>query len=428
MTQNPDIIVIGAGAAGIGAGLALARARVPFVVLEAKDRVGGRAYSEDSSLGHLWDHGCHWFHSADKNVLREVADRIGHRYRNHYSPAMLETFLDGRWEAASTMREDFVWRLLGEVADAGKQGRDVAASALLDKAHPWYPVIHHWLTLMYSAEPDDISTFDAGRYDDTHLNYPVEDGYGALLARISAPLPIRRGVAALKVKAGAKGVAIETAQGTLEARAAVIAVPARMIETGRLTIEPGLPPHIAGAFASVPMGWYEKIALLFDEAGLGGAGPSYLDIFDPVAPETQPLNFEIRPFGRPLAITHIAGNLARDLEQAGEAAMIDFALETLLRAYGADLRKHFRKGAVTHWSSDRFINGAYSCARPGQGAARAAFAEPVHDRIFFAGEHVHPTFMATAHGAYETGILAAAKALAAAGLSVPALDPVTIAA
>src|SRR5690606_17032420 len=122
--------------------------------------------------------------------LRAVADRIGHRYVNTDAPR-LDTFLDGRWEAASTMREDFVWRLLGEVADAGKQGRDVAASALLDKAHPWHPVIHHWLTLMYSAEPDDISTFDAGRYDDTHLNYPVEDGYGALVARIAAPLPIR---------------------------------------------------------------------------------------------------------------------------------------------------------------------------------------------------------------------------------------------
>ena len=59
MVQNPDIVVVGAGAAGIGAGLALTRLGISHVILEAKHRVGGRAYSETSSLGHLWDHGCH---------------------------------------------------------------------------------------------------------------------------------------------------------------------------------------------------------------------------------------------------------------------------------------------------------------------------------------------------------------------------------
>jgi monoamine oxidase len=426
-STNPDLVVIGAGAAGVGAGLALASAGASFVIVEAKDRIGGRAYTESTSLGHLWDHGCHWFHSADKNVLRQIADKIGHRYVNRYSPSMLNTFLDGRWES-STMREDFVWRLLGEVADAGKQGKDIAASALLDRSHPWYPMIHHWLNLMYSAEPDDISTFDAGRYDDTYVNYPVEDGYGALIARIAAPLPIRRGVAALKVKAQAKGVLVETSQGTIEARSVIIATPARMLETGRIAIEPGLPQHIAQAFADVPMGWYEKIALLFDAPAFGRIVPSYIDIFDPVAPGTHPLNFEIQPFGRPIAITHIAGNFAREMEQAGEAVMIDFALSALVRAYGSDLRKHFKKGTTTHWSSDTFVNGAYSCAKPGHGPARASFAEPIHDRIFLAGEHVHPSAMATAHGAYETGIMAAAKALKAAALPAPSLDPVAIAA
>ena len=77
---NPDVVVIGAGAAGIGAGRALKQLGVPFIILEAKDRVGGRAYSDTTSLGHLWDHGCHWFHSADINVLREMADKLGHKY------------------------------------------------------------------------------------------------------------------------------------------------------------------------------------------------------------------------------------------------------------------------------------------------------------------------------------------------------------
>jgi monoamine oxidase len=424
---NPEIVVIGAGAAGVGAGLALAQSGASFIILEAKDRIGGRAYSETSSLGHLWDHGCHWFHSADKNVMRQIADKIGHRYLKRHATPKLDTFMNGRWES-STMREDFVWRLLGEVAGAGKDGKDIPSSALLDRSHAWYPMIHHWLNLMYSVEPEEVSTFDAGSYDDTHLNYPVEDGYGALIAHIAAPLSIRTGVAALSVKARAKDVVVETSQGSIEARAAIIAVPARMIETGRLAIEPALPQHIAQAFADVPMGWYEKIALLFDPHAFGTIDPSYVDIFDPVAPDTHPLNFEIKPFSRPIAITHIAGNFALEMDKAGEAAMVDFALSELARAYGSDLRKHFKKGAVTHWSSDQFINGAYSCAKPGHGRARACFAEPIHDRIFLAGEHVHTTAMATCHGAYETGIFAAERALRAAALPAPSLDPVAIAA
>jgi monoamine oxidase len=76
--SEPEVVIVGAGAAGIGAGLALSRLGVPFVILEAKDRVGGRAHTDGTSLGHLWDRGCHWFHSADRNPLRAIADRLGH--------------------------------------------------------------------------------------------------------------------------------------------------------------------------------------------------------------------------------------------------------------------------------------------------------------------------------------------------------------
>jgi len=103
--------------------------------------------------------------------------------------------------------------------------------------------------------------------------------------------------------------------------------------------------------------------------------------------------------------------------------MTGLALDTLVKAFGSDLRKHVVKATATHWSADPYINGAYSCAKPGRADARKAFAEPVHERIFLAGEHVHQTRMATAHGAYETGIAAANKAMAAAGLIPPEPDP-----
>lgn len=410
---NPDVIVIGAGAAGIGAGRVLAKARIPFLIIEARDRIGGRSFTDTTSLGHLWDHGCHWFHSADKNILRKAAEEMGHKFRIRPRTGAMKTFMDGQWKN-DRLREDFVWGILSDVAEAGRAGQDIPASALLDAKHPWYPMAKHWLGLMYSAEPEEISTRDAGNYDDTGINLAVEDGYGALIARLAAELPISTRVAARKVSARGRDVLVETDQGTITAKAAIVAVPARMLETERLTIS-DLPQDIAMAFADVPMGYYEKVAIAFDGKVFDGFDMPYADIFDPVAPTTHPLNFELHPFGRPIAITHIAGNFARDMERDGEAGMVDFALSALVRAFGSELRKRVRKATATHWSSDIFINGAYSCAKPGKGDSRQAFATPIHERIFLAGEHVHPTFQATAHGAFETGMTAARKAILAAG-------------
>jgi monoamine oxidase len=410
---NPDVLIIGAGAAGIGAGRALARAKVPFLIIEAKDRIGGRAYTDTTSLGHLWDQGCHWFHSADKNILRQLAEAIGHRYLTRQRTAIMKTFMNGAWKA-DRLREDFVWGILGKVARTGREGKDVAAATLLDREHPWYPMAKHWLGLMYSAEPEDISTRDAGNYDDTGINLAVEDGYGALIAKLAAGLPIRTQVAARKITGRGEDVLVETDQGPITARSVIVATPARMLETGRLEIA-GMPSAMAKAFEHVPMGYYEKIALAFDTKVFDGFDMPYADIFDPVAPTTHPLNFELHPFGRPLAITHIAGDFARDMERQGEAGMIDFALEALVKAFGSTLRKRVKKGVTTHWSSDLFIAGAYSCAKPGHGDARQAFATPIRERIFLAGEHVHPHFQATAHGAFETGEAAAMSAMAVLG-------------
>ncbi|MFL5260386.1 MAG: flavin monoamine oxidase family protein, partial [Hyphomicrobiales bacterium] len=305
-------------------------------------------------------------------------------------------------------------------------GEDPPASAVLDERHPWYPLIHHWITLMYSVEPAEVSTLDAARYEDTHINLPVRDGYGALIAKLGAGLPIRTGTAVRTVTTERGRVVIETEAGTLTAKAAVIAVPARAIQMGRLTIRPEIAPDLVQAYEDVPMGWYEKVGIVFDRAISDPIEIPYADIFDPVSPETRPLNFEVHPFGRPIAIGHMAGDLARDLAGAGEQAMISFAIDTLAKAYGGDIRHKVVRSAVTRWSADPYINGGYSCARPGRADARKRFSDPIHDRVFLAGEYVHRSAMATAHGAYETGIAAATQAIRAAGLDAPEPDPLWI--
>ena len=54
-----DVVIVGAGAAGIGAGLELRDRGISCVILEAAERVGGRAFTDKTSLPYLWDQGCH---------------------------------------------------------------------------------------------------------------------------------------------------------------------------------------------------------------------------------------------------------------------------------------------------------------------------------------------------------------------------------
>jgi monoamine oxidase len=200
----------------------------------------------------------------------------------------------------------------------------------------------------------------------------------------------------------------------------ILAVPARMIEKRRIRISPKPEDGLLDAFAAIPMGWYEKIALAFDGPVFGGHGSSYADI---ARDDSLPLNFELNPFDRPIAVTHVAGSAALELNRAGPQAMEDYALEALVAAFGSDLRSRVTRRAVTTWSADPFINGAYACAKPGQAHLRQRFVAPVHERVFLAGEHTHQSFNATAHGAYESGIVAAERVAQLLGISPGSPDP-----
>lgn len=421
--SNPDVVVVGAGAAGVGAGLGLSRLGVSHIILEAKQRVGGRAFSDTSSIGHLWDHGAHWLHSGDVNVMRFMAEKLGHRFAaGKPTTSSFRSFIGGEWKV-SQFETDYVWAKLGEIVEAGRAGRDVSAESILDISHPMYPMVRHWCQLLYSNDPGNISTGDAGNYSDSDVNLPVEDGYGALVARLARGLPIKLGTAVKAIEVLTRGVRIETNSGSIEAKACILAVPARILERQQLVFRPSMPSRLQQAFHDVPMGYGEKVALAFDRRVFEGSEIPFADVFDPVAVETRPLNFELHPFGRPIAVAHVGGSVAKELSEAGVEEMKIFAIDTLAKAFGSAIRKRIIASATTGWTRDADIGGAYSGARPGKSAARKVFAEPLHERIFLAGEHVHQRYMATVHGAYETGLEAAHRAAALMGLPVREKDP-----
>ncbi|MBS7545182.1 flavin monoamine oxidase family protein [Ancylobacter oerskovii] len=423
MSDDYDVLVVGAGAAGLAAGARLHRAGARVRVLEAAARTGGRAFTDTATFGVAWDRGCHWLHSASVNPLRTAADELGLGYLARGTRQARDTHLGNRW--ADEAERHAIWEAIdgtfAAVKAAGEAGRDIAAADCLDAADPWLRLSRHWLTLMSAAEPERISTLDYAAYSDTSENYPVVHGYGALVqavaARAAPGLDILTSCPVEAVDWSGAGVTVTTPRGTLAAGHVILAVPTGVLARGAIRFRPGLPVELEEAFAALPLGAAEKVAFLFDRDVFGLPPTTYVDTLDLRDPARKPINFTLNPFGAPMAIGQLGGANAAALVAAGPQAMVDFALAALVDAFGAGIRARVKGAATTGWVADPLIGGAYSCALPGLAPLRARLS-PEHvaplmgGRVLFAGEAVSAHAYSTAHGAHLTGLAAADAVLA----------------
>jgi monoamine oxidase len=204
-------------------------------------------------------------------------------------------------------------------------------------------------------------------------------------------------------------VKLGTPRGTITARTVILAVPVNVLISRGIRFTPALPEQLVQTFHDCPMGVSEKLAILLDRP-IEGVGHVYGDVID-LSSERPPFNLHVNPFGRPLLISHLAGSYGRELERLSDSDMMALALEALVEAFGATIRKRVVRTLRTHWASDPFTLGGYSHAKPGRAASRLMFSDPVGERIVLAGEHCSIPFYSTVHGAHLSGIAAAEKAV-----------------
>jgi monoamine oxidase len=115
-----------------------------------------------------------------------------------------------------------------------------------------------------------------------------------------------------------------------------------------------------------------------------------------------------------MATLYLGGIQCRDLALAGPETMLDYAREMLGRLFGPEILKDVARAQTTQWTTNACIGGAYSVLVPGGGEARAALAQPLDDKLFFAGEATSPDAFQTAHGAWQSGLDALKQILATA--------------
>src|ERR1700731_2406136 len=180
LPSTVDVAIIGAGAAGLGAADALKRSGLSTLVLEARDRVGGRGHTIMAAPDIVFDLGCGWLHSADKNSFVRIAQQLNFEIDKTRPPWRAQSF-----EAAFPLKDraDFMTALdafYDRLHEAAKSGRDSAASTYLEPGNRWNPMIDAISTYANGAELDAVSVLDLAAYEYTGINCRVLPGYGAL--------------------------------------------------------------------------------------------------------------------------------------------------------------------------------------------------------------------------------------------------------
>jgi monoamine oxidase len=407
---DPDVIIIGAGTAGLGAARRLATAGVPVRVIEARNRIGGRAFTARDPSGLPIELGCAWLHSADENELTGLALQSG-LVIDKTVPAW-RTQLHDIGFAASDQAEFHaaLARLFDRIDEAGANDPDQPADRLLESGNRWNPLMDAISTYINGVELDRLSVRDFSNYHDSGVNWRIAEGYSALMTALAAGLDVTFECPAGVIDHSGPQVRIETPRGTLRARVVIVTVPTNVLATGGLTFLPALPDKTAAA-AVLPLGVADKIFLRLD-----GAEEFPKDSHLYGAPDRARIGtYHLRPLGHPLIEAFFGGRLARDLETEGEGAFAEFAIGELAALLGDGIRKRLHPVAATAWARDPYAQGSYSHALPGHAAARLTLAAPVGGRLFFAGEACMANDFSTAHGAWRSGVAAADAVIAALG-------------
>jgi monoamine oxidase len=403
---NAEVVIIGAGAAGIAAARRLGAAGKRCVVFEAADAIGGRCITDTRTFGVPYDRGAHWIYAADINPLAKLALQSG---LDIYPAPPGQRMRIGRRYAREGEMEDFlasVVRANTAITDAARKS-DVACAQVLPKdLGEWRPTVDFVLG-PYGCGKDlaEVSTVDFARAAERDNNAFCRQGFGALLVKLAAGLPVQLATPVTGMEYWSRQrLEVQTTKGVFRPAAVIVTASTNVLAAGKIKFAPELNKRQLDAVTKLKLGSHDHIALELTGNPLGLRADE-LAFEKTESKQTAAIFANVS--GSTLCVIDVAGSFGRELSGKGEPAMIDFAITWLTGLYGTDFKNIVKRRHATRWDNEPWILGAASAAAPGAQAARKIMQEPLSGRIFFAGEATHETMWGTVGGAWESGERAA---------------------
>lgn len=425
-----DTIVIGAGIAGLTAGRLLSRAGRQVVVLEARDRVGGRVCT-DRSDGHVTDLGASWIHGILDSPVAAAVEAFGMRTMEFtvggYQPDSRPIAYYGPsgarlTDAAARAFADDIRTLdatLAPIVAASAPDasyRDVTEEALAqlrwddDRAQRVREYLEHRSEEQYGAWIEDMAAhnLDDDTIDGDEVVFP--DGYDRLATHLAGGLDIRLAHVVSRVEWSTDGVTVTTDRGVFTADTAVVTVPIGVLKSDTFSIEPELPDAVAGALSRLTMNAFEKVVLRFAEK----FWDDDVYVVRQQGDEARRWHswYDLTPMhDEPTLLTFAAGPTAVEIRMRSDAEVVESVLEQLRRLYG-DRVAAPTSAIITHWQDDPFSHGSYAFMMVGSTTGdHDALAEPIGEVLHLAGEATWTDDPATVPGAMHSGHRAAERIL-----------------
>lgn len=419
-------IVIGAGMAGLAAARTLKDSGWNVVVLEARDRIGGRISTSDRFPGARVDLGATWIHGdGPKNPVANLARKMGARLATtsfesrevfdtrggRMAPEGITNLNTLGASIRDALDRDAISPIDKSVQESVRVALNYSSRSEVERNRIDY-LVNTTVEHEYGGESDRLSTRLLGNDSQYEGNESLFlDGYGVLLDYIAKDVDIRLNHVVTSVThsfIGKNEVVVATTMGRFTADRVVITLPLGVLQSGAVSFSPPLPSNKNVAINKLGVGLLNKCYLRFpnvfwdqskDWMGFVPGSTKYGRWAEWVS--------LARPTGQPILLGFNAAAFGRETEKWTNQEIVSDAMGTLRTMYGPSIPEPL-DWIITRWDSDPYARGAYSCNVLGSTPQmRTDLAASVANRLFFAGEATHESRFQTVHGAFESGIRAA---------------------
>ena len=419
---DADVVIIGAGMAGVSAARELVdRGVESVVVLEARDRIGGRTWSVNTSVGQV-DAGAMWIHDAKEgNPLYDFALKSGKRLSRlqNYNSGTIYSLDNNELPTRDWIRAYAVLggfrRDITAFQEANKENPSVPDVSLysvyenfLKQTNPPKTVIPA-LNLMVHANYQvllngNLTQLSTLRYGDAKtlpaLDVFLYEGFDSLVYEQAPGLDIRLETPVTNVKQDGEGVTVTTSNGTeLKAKYVLSTQTLGCLKDGNIKYDPVLPVSKQIAISQMGMGTFDKAIMVFDQR--------YWDESDFIMKEMENLSGKWKVYldydgvlQKPVLVALNVADTANDIEKMTDEEIKESVMQALRQIYPSlpDPTEFY----ATRWHEDPWSRGAYSFYAVGnQKDITKTIAEP-YGNIFFAGEAASD-YPGTVLGAFLSG-------------------------